>query len=134
MIMKAPLWQYFIPKYGNFGGPGWSGGAMMSNYNEVDWTVQPVDSLDELFCNHDKSYQEAIKNTDSGRYNIGQRDDKWLEADKILIKTLEDLPIDPKEWENKPKNSIFYAWLYRKLAIYGFVFKVWLYKLLHSHS
>ena len=123
--MRVPFWQYLIPKYGNFGGPGWSGGAMMSNYNEVDWSVEPVDSLDELFHKHDTYYQEAIKNRDSGRYTVDQKDQKWLEADNILIYDLEDLPIDPKEWENKPKGSTFYAWLYRKLAIYGFVLKVW---------
>lgn len=128
--MKAPLWQYLIPKYGNYGGPGWSGGAMMSNYNDVDWSNKPVDSLDWRFLDHDKRYQKSIKLRDDGTISDYEMHNRWNEADKNLIKEISNIPIDPSEWSFPPTtHSIFYAWLYRKLAIYGFALKVWIYNL-----
>lgn len=131
--MKAPLWQYLIPKYGNFGGPGWSGGAIMANYDEVDWSIQPADSLDWCFYTHDKKYQAAIEKEKNGEIENLEMRRAWAQADRDLIQDIDNIPIDPKEWEQKPtKNSMFYAWLYRKLAIYSFTLKVWLYNLRHS--
>ena len=125
--MKAPLWQYLIPKYGNFGGPGWSGGKMVSDYNEVDWNIKPIDSLDKLFYDHDRRYQDAIKKKDSGRYNRLEKNLLWLEADDILIGELKKLATDPKYWNKKPPNFV-YGWFYRRLALYSFIIKVWLYR------
>ena len=122
--MKAPPWQYFIPRYGNFGGPGWSGGVMMADYSEVDWAVKPVDSLDELFCRHDKHYQAAIHKERDGIITELEKYKLWLKADKELIQEIDDLPIDPHKWPRKPSN-MFYGWLYRKLAIYSFTLKTW---------
>lgn len=48
-------WQYLFPRYGNWGGPGWSAGCW--NPTETDWFVPTIDAMDELFKRHDWSYQ-----------------------------------------------------------------------------
>ncbi|MGY8665926.1 Ig-like domain-containing protein [Bradyrhizobium sp. UFLA05-109] len=44
-----------IPTYGNYGGPGYTGGAIGGN----NFDVPPVDALDQLFQAHDLAYSEA---------------------------------------------------------------------------
>ena len=99
----------------------------MSNYDEVDWTVKPADSLDECFFNHDKRYQASIEKETNNEITPAEKHREWKQADEILIEDINKIPIDPKEWEKKPTiNSNFYAWFYRKAAIYAFTLKVWL--------
>ena len=50
-----------VPTYGNWGGPGWSAGKRQSNYDDTDWSVEAIDSMDEVFKGHDKKYQLAIE-------------------------------------------------------------------------
>jgi hypothetical protein len=46
-----------IPTYGNYGGPGYSNGAVLTSPNQaVDYSVPPVDALDALFRFHDMAY------------------------------------------------------------------------------
>lgn len=123
--MSVPIWQWLLPKYGNYGGPGWSGGALMENYNQVNWDIEPADSLDSCFFRHDKLYQRSIQKHSQGRITEAEKEAEWIKADIILIEEIEKLPINPYLWEMKPTlNSYWYAWLYRKLAIGVFRAKV----------
>jgi len=121
----AKLWEYLVPHYGNYGGPGYSGGAMMDNYDEVDWSVEPTDSLDQCFHDHDRNYQAHIKDFDEGKITNKEKLQLWTEADKILIKEMDELSPNPKKWPETPtKNSNKYAWFYRKVSIGIFWIKV----------
>jgi hypothetical protein len=71
-------WQWLIPTYGNWGGPGWSSGRYTDSPSEVDWNVNPVDAMDEAFREHDYAIQ---------RLGMGRK------AHKVLANTLKD--IDP---------------------------------------
>jgi len=117
----APLWQRLIPKYGNYGGPGWSGGAMMDDYSEVDWSVVPSDSLDWLFHCHDKVYQKAIEQEINKEITDKEMTKLWLGGDKVLVDGINLLSNNPKEWPLPPTiNSNRYAWFYRKIALAAF--------------
>jgi RHS repeat-associated protein len=68
--------------YGNYGGPG-----------NTDPTFQemPIDSLDELFMEHDR----------------GWANNQCSLADKNVLSGLGSLPINPYGWARKPKNIIW---------------------------
>ena len=46
--------------YGNWGGPGWSGGEFVDDPKLVDWFVLPIDEMDALFKRHDFEVQNRI--------------------------------------------------------------------------
>jgi hypothetical protein len=49
-----------IPTYGNYGGPGYSNGEVLSSPDQsVDYSAPPVDRLDELFRFHDMTYDSS---------------------------------------------------------------------------
>lgn len=98
-----------IPTYGNWGGPGWSGGKRIENYSEVDWDVPPVDSLDALFYVHDWGY----------KLSNGRQDVKKVDA--ILLRQMKQLPEDPDDWDSPPMSRR-YAMLYRTMAVWAFKF------------
>ena len=126
-------WQYLVPKYGNFGGPGWSGGAMMDSYDEVDWSVKPMDSLDETFHCHDTGYQEAIEKEKNGDISYVEMRRKWVKADMELVARIKKIPADPRKWERKPVTCCkLYSWFYRKCALAVFSTKVFLHNLVHT--
>jgi hypothetical protein len=46
-----------VPTYGNYGGPGFSNGEILSSPDQsVDYSAPPVDELDTLFRTHDMAY------------------------------------------------------------------------------
>jgi len=45
----------WIPRYGNYGGPGWTGGQ----FGGIDFPVPSVNRLDEIFKRHDQAYGAA---------------------------------------------------------------------------
>lgn len=45
--------------YGNYGGPGWSGGEFVKPTEKPKWIVRPLDPLDEIFKEHDEAYYAA---------------------------------------------------------------------------
>jgi hypothetical protein len=53
-------YQYLIPTYGNWGGPGWSGGRFENDRSKVNWATPPVDEMDQLFKDHDNDYQHGM--------------------------------------------------------------------------
>ena len=117
------FFSHLVPTYGMWGGPGWSGGQYQNKYENTDWSVKPVDSMDSLFKNHDKQYQQAIHKFDEGLITIEEKSRLWKEADKKLQKNLDDLAKDPNRWPVKPSNYT-YAWIYRKCAIFLFGVKI----------
>ena len=109
----AKLIHKLLPRYGNWGGPGWSGGKWQENYENTDWEVPARDSLDVLFKIHDRSYQQAIAN-----FPEDKREPEFDKADKVLSNSADELSKNPSEWPEPPKTaSWLYAWLYRKLVI-----------------
>ena len=48
-------WQWFFPRHGAWGGPGWSGRRW--NPTATDWTCPAIDAMDALFREHDRAYQ-----------------------------------------------------------------------------
>jgi len=112
----AKLTHRLLPRYGNWGGPGWSGGQWQENYENTDWTVPPTDSLDALFKEHDLSYQQTIANIPENK-----REAYFDTADRKLSNDANALPQNPSKWPNPPTTaSWWYAWGYRKLVIYIF--------------
>lgn len=53
-------WQWFFPRWGNYGCPGWSSGRWCSHPDETDWSIPAVDAMDELFKQHDWAYQHGF--------------------------------------------------------------------------
>lgn len=54
------LLQRLVPTYGNWGGPGWSGGEWQDDTTKTKWNVQPIDELDRAFREHDMAYQAGV--------------------------------------------------------------------------
>lgn len=72
-------WQRLIPRYGNWGGVGWSAGRWNNDPVLTDWSVSAIDAMDELFKWHDWAYQHGF-----------DRDT----ADANLVMDLLDLSVD----------------------------------------
>jgi len=54
------MWWPKLLIYGNYGGPGWSGGEFVYDPKLVDWSVPPIDDMDALFKQHDFEVQNHI--------------------------------------------------------------------------
>jgi len=63
--MKNHWYQHIIPLYGNWGGPGWSGGKFVDDKSLVDWEVVALDRLDLLLKEHDYAYQHGTPYKDA---------------------------------------------------------------------
>lgn len=114
-----------LPTYGNWGGIGWSGGEYPISPKFTNWNKEPIDSLDEIYKEHDRRYQIAII-----LYNgTIQEYREWIKADKMLLESIKKLPFNPKKWDNP--NSGLYCIFYRYLSYYFFWLKYNLYKLVH---
>ena len=48
-----------IPTYGKYGGPEYSGGKLLRPGDVPDFTVKPINDLDQLFRRHDIAIREA---------------------------------------------------------------------------
>lgn len=69
-----------VPTYGNYGGPGYSDGEVLSSPAQpVDYSAPPVDALDNLFRFHDIAYDSTDKAVRA-------------ESDLALIRGIEALP------------------------------------------
>ena len=96
MILKVLQYlQRLCPTYGNWGGPGWSGGEWQDDSSLTRWDVQPIDELDALFRAHDMAYQSEIYSHKS--------------SDNMLVHQLISCPV--KGW---------YANVYRTVCIIVF--------------
>ena len=77
-----------IPTYGNYGGPGYSNGQVLSSPDQpVDYSAPPVDALDALFRFHDMAYDSPSTLVRA-------------EGDLALIQGIEGLsfgPLSPEE-------------------------------------
>lgn len=56
--MEPKWWKRLIPKYGNWGGPGWSAGEYCPP-SYTNWAVPGIDDMDALFKQHDMAYQSG---------------------------------------------------------------------------
>jgi len=91
--MSGPRWwQRLIPRYGNWGGPGWSSGKWCPP-GETDWFVSGVDDLDEAFKRHDWKYQNGVE---------------WDVADAELLRDMDAIPCRRLTWR---------ARIYRRLSM-----------------
>lgn len=93
-------WQWFVPRYGNWGGPGWSGGRWNVGADRADRIMEPADALDEALMRHDGDYQAG---------------ELWVLADTNLVAALHNLA---------PPAGL-YGRLYRLVAIEVFSLHVW---------
>lgn len=76
-----------IPTYGNYGGPGYSNGEVLTSPNQpVDYSAPPVDALDALFRFHDMAYDSPSREVRA-------------EGDLALIHGIEGLPRTPDSGE-----------------------------------
>lgn len=62
-------WQRLIPRYGNWGGVGWSAGRWNNDPALTDWSVEPVDALDAECKFHDWAYQHNF-DRDAADWNL----------------------------------------------------------------
>ena len=113
------MWSKLFPRYGNWGGPKWSGGAFPKTPEDTDWSVPGIDSMDDLFKEHDRGYQKAIKEHSAGISDADGLDSDWEAADDALVNGLGNLPADPRKWP-RASPCWCYAWGYRKLAVWAF--------------
>lgn len=66
----------YVPTYGNWGGPGYSGGHRPKHISRRDRTLaQPVDGFDEAFMEHDFDYEA----------------EDYLTGDRRLVEKLQEL-------------------------------------------
>jgi len=86
-------------RYGNWTGPGLSGG--LEDPINIG-SKPPVDSLDKASMQHDFAYVIAEKQGDI----YGAEEEQRLKslADKVLLKDLRNLDEDPRKWDQKPKD------------------------------
>lgn len=117
------MWRRLFPKYGNWGGPGWSGGAYPKYYEDTDWEVPGIDSMDELFKDHDQKYQLALKEYREGRLSHTQLGELWQFADVVLLRNLRLLWPNPRNWK-RPAPCCLYAKVYRFLCRWAFTARV----------
>lgn len=75
-----------VPRYGNWCGPGWSGGQ----WGPIEGPNPPVDSLDTCCQTHDRCYGER------GCY--GNDSSKTAQCDEALLRCERQLGKDPKSW------------------------------------
>jgi len=64
------MWWPRVLTYGNWGGPGWSGGEFVHDPKLTDWTVQAVDDMDAAFKMHDLHYQGGGDRKLADRYLV----------------------------------------------------------------
>ena len=68
MAGKTPYWwQRCIPRYGNWGGVGWSAGIWNNDPAATNWSIGVVDDMDALFKLHDWAYQLGLDRDDADR-------------------------------------------------------------------
>ena len=103
---------FWFPKsltYGNYGGPGWSGGEFQHDRAKIRWEVNPSDDMDVLFYDHDYAW------------NYAKHVEDLRQADQTLIDSLRRLDPDPRKWHIPPtRNSLWWARFYRHAAILVF--------------
>lgn len=61
------MWWPKCLTYGNWGGPGWSGGVFNNDPAKTDWTVPSIDHMDEAFKQHDLMYQRGMSRCNADR-------------------------------------------------------------------
>ena len=86
--------KQLVPRYGNFGGPGWTAGNGPT----------PEDDMDALFATHDDAY--ANKDFKNG--------------DRTLINGLTNLPLNYNNWTSPPSN-LLHSYVYRCGALAVFI-------------
>jgi RHS repeat-associated protein len=87
------IWDFggngrYGPRNGNWGGGNWSGGWVPSEHNGQDGPFLPTDSADKCYMDHDKCYEGSCGKPD---------------CDHKLVKCLQDLPKDPRQWPLPPR-------------------------------
>jgi len=105
------LGKIIVPTYGNYAGPGWTGGKRLWN-SEAEGGKEPaIDNLDKLAKAHDTEYGEA-----------GKDKSKIQASDLKLIEGAKALPQDASEWCDSSVDSKV-AGAYRDLLISSFEVK-----------
>jgi len=97
-----PFWQ---PRDGNWGGQDWSGGQNPKQHGGADGDLPPVHSADERYKRHDNRWGYCDNVDILANDPIQWRKDCKREADKELVKELEQLPENPKDWESPPPSG-----------------------------
>jgi len=119
------FWNRVYPTYGNWGGPGWSGGTYPKTWRDTDWSVPATDSMDALFKEHDGYYQETIRLYEEKKISYSEMFTLQESADQILVKKAGGLSRDPRKWAD-PAASTWYAFVYRYLVLLLFYPKIWI--------
>ncbi len=103
-----------MTRYGNWYGPGWSGGIEGS---EKPGNEQPVDALDAIAMKHDFGYEYA---EEQGKLH-GKEYEYLLKAmaDQIAVRDAKLLPKDPRSWD-PPAADPDTAGRYRDRIQFGF--------------
>jgi RHS repeat-associated protein len=110
-VLEGPSFaDRLVPRYGNWCGPGWSGGQ----WGPREGPNPPVDSLDTCCQVYDRCYGER------GCY--GNDSSKVTQCDEALIRCERQLSKDPKSW-SVASPSPDYANSYRKWL--DRIFKRW---------
>jgi len=105
----------WIPEYGNFGGPGYSGGKRIPQGARPDMSVEATDDMDQCFKDHDWCYWKNKATSD----DLGNC--KKIKCDEGLIDCLKRIGPFPWLWKKKPSKWKYgTARNYRDVATYIF--------------
>ncbi|MBI3473937.1 MAG: hypothetical protein HY013_21485 [Candidatus Solibacter usitatus] len=90
-----------VPRYGNFGGPGWTGGADTFVSGTHGGDKKPINRQDEVYQRHDQAYVLARQNPDPAART------RMIEAaDRALIADLQKIPFGAS---GTPYGEVFRA-------------------------
>ena len=117
--LMSDEWAWWVPEYGNFGGPGYSGGKEVPQGAKPDMSVDAKDHLDQCFKDHDWCYWKN-KVTSDEIDNCNK-----MKCDQELNNCMERIGPYPWMWKNRPpKWKYGYARNYRDVAGYYFKGKI----------
>ena len=123
-------WERLVPRYGNWGGPGWTGGQETPyeklNPEQQKALLEPIDEMDALFKTHDLCYSNARVKRDKVMNNKyatkaekeaarQQFENDIQRADRELGKNLRNLNSNPGNWSPPAPNPLW-AGTYRSMA------------------
>ena len=93
--------------YGNWGGPGWSGGKVVPDGSPVDINADARDPLDEIFKQHDIAYEDINSDFAAGIISEAERNARINEADRALVAEYRNLDLNSVDPQYRTEAAIY---------------------------
>jgi hypothetical protein len=91
-LYNKPQWTY-----GNWGGAGWSGGQFNVKEATLNRAIKALDSLDQVFKDHDIAYEDAMFKWQASSKSVGATFLFWKEiiaADNAMLSSIDAIKAD----------------------------------------